>query len=131
MSPQFYDLVIDRLFAAGARDVFLTPIQMKKNRPATLLCVIAEARDREKLAEIIFQETSTIGIRSYPVTRMILKRHSTKVKTRFGEVAVKIVELPNGSKRAAPEYDDIRRLAAANKLPIKIIHDEVMRRLAR
>jgi len=131
MSPQFYDLVIDRLFAAGARDVFLTPIQMKKNRPATLLCVIAEARDREKLAEIIFQETSTIGIRSYPVTRMILKRHSTKVKTRFGEVAVKIVELPNGSKRAAPEYDDIRRLAATNKLPIKIIHDEVMRRLAR
>ncbi len=131
MSPQFYDLVIDRLFAAGARDVFLTPIQMKKNRPATLLCVIAESRDREKLAEIIFQETSTIGIRSYPVTRMILKRHSTKVKTRFGEVAVKIVELPNGSKRAAPEYDDIRRLAAANKLPIKIIHDEVMRRLAR
>lgn len=131
MNPQFYELVMDRLFAAGARDVFLAPIQMKKSRPATLLRVIVEPRDREKLAKIIFQETSTIGIRSYPVARMILKRESTKVKSRFGEVEVKIVELPDGSKRAAPEYDDIRRIATAKKLPIKLIYDEVMRRLPR
>jgi len=127
MNPQLFDYVMDRLFAAGARDVFLAPIQMKKNRPATLLSAIAEPRDREKLAKIIFQETSTIGIRCYPVARMILRRESTMVKTRFGEVAVKIVELPDGSKRAAPEYDDLKRIATAKKLSVKLIHDEVMR----
>ena len=129
MNPQFYDHVMDRLFAAGARDVFLAPIQMKKNRPATLLSVIAEPRDREKLAEIIFQETSTIGVRYYPVSRLILKRESKKVKTRFGEVTVKVVEQPDGSKRMTPEYDELKRLAAAKKLPLKRIYDEVMRRL--
>jgi uncharacterized protein (TIGR00299 family) protein len=127
MNPQFYDHVMDRLFAAGARDVFLTAIQMKKNRPASLLSVIAEPRDREKLARIIFQETSTIGIRCYPVRRMILERESKKVKTRFGEVMVKVIEQPDGSKRMTPEYDDLKRLAAAKKLPLKLIYDEVLR----
>ena len=127
MNPQFYDHVMERLFAAGARDVFLAPIQMKKNRPGTLLSVIAEPRDREKLARIIFHETSTIGIRHYPIGRIILQRESKKIKTRYGEVAVKIVEQPDGRKRAMPEYDDIKRIAAAKNLPIKLIHDEVMR----
>jgi pyridinium-3,5-bisthiocarboxylic acid mononucleotide nickel chelatase len=129
MNPQLFDYVMDRLFAAGARDVFLAPIQMKKNRPATLLSVVAEPHDREKLAGIIFEETSTIGLRFYPVKRMILKRESKTVKTRFGAVTVKIVEQPDGSKRAAPEYDDVKRIAAANKIPIKLIHDEVARKL--
>jgi pyridinium-3,5-bisthiocarboxylic acid mononucleotide nickel chelatase len=127
MNPQFYDYVMERLFEAGARDVFLAPIQMKKNRPAILLRVIAEPRDREKLTKIIFQETSTIGIRYYPIARTILKRKSKKIKTRYGEVAVKIVGQPDGRKRAMPEYDDIKRIAAAQKLPIKLVHDEVMR----
>jgi pyridinium-3,5-bisthiocarboxylic acid mononucleotide nickel chelatase len=127
MNPQLYDHVMDRLFEAGARDVFLSSIQMKKNRPATLLTVICEPSNSQGLAKIIFQETSTIGIRSYPVNRMILKRESKKVKTRFGEVTVKIVEQPDGSKRTTPEYDDLKRIAAANKLPIKQLHDEVMR----
>ncbi|MGH7809948.1 MAG: nickel pincer cofactor biosynthesis protein LarC, partial [Candidatus Binatia bacterium] len=94
MSPQFYDHVMERLFSAGARDVFLTPVQMKKNRPAVTLTVICASSQRESVANIIFQETSTIGIRSYPVSRMILKRESKTVKTRFGEVTVKIVEQP-------------------------------------
>ncbi|HEY2921154.1 MAG TPA: nickel pincer cofactor biosynthesis protein LarC [Candidatus Binatia bacterium] len=127
MNPQLYDHVMDRLFEAGARDVFLSSIQMKKNRPATLLTVICEPSSGQSLAKIIFQETSTIGIRSYPVSRMILRRESKKVKTRFGEVTVKIVEQPDGSKRATLEYDDLKRIAAANKLPIKQLHDEVMR----
>ena len=130
MNPQFYDHAMDRLFATGARDVFLTPIQMKKNRPATLLSVIAEPRDREKLVRIIFQETSTIGIRCYPVSRMILKRESKKVKTPFGEVTVKVIGQPDGSKRFTPEYDELKRLAKAKKLPLKLIYDEVMRRFA-
>jgi len=127
MNPQLFDHVMGRLFAAGARDVFLAPIQMNKNRPATLLSVIAETHDREKLARIIFQETSTIGIRSHAVHRMILRRSSKKVKTRFGEVTVKVVEQPDGSKRTTPEYDELKRIATAKKLPLKLIYDEVLR----
>lgn len=127
MNPEFYDYVLDRLFGAGARDVFLSSIQMKKNRPATLLRIIAEPSQREKLAKILFHETSTIGVRYYPVSRMILKRASKKVKTRFGAVKVKIIEEPNGTKRATPEYEDLRRIAQAKKIPLKVLYDEVLR----
>lgn len=129
MNPEFYDYVLDRLFAAGARDVFLSAIQMKKNRPGTLLRVIAEPSGREKLAKILFQETSTIGIRSYPVNRMILKRGSRKVKTRFGPVKVKMIEEPDGTKRATPEYDDLKRIAKAKRTPLKAVYDEVLRNI--
>ena len=127
MNPEFYDYVLDRLFAAGARDVFLSAIQMKKNRPGTLLSVIAEPSLREKLSGIIFRETSTIGIRYYPVNRMILKRALKKVKTRFGTVKVKIIEEPDGTKRATPEYEDLKRIAETKKIPLKVFYDEVLR----
>jgi len=129
MNPQLFDHVMDRLFAAGARDVFLAPIQMKKNRPATLLSVIAEPRHRQKLSEIIFKETSTLGLRYHLVSRMILKREMKKVKTRFGEVTVKIIEQVDGSRRAVPEYDDLKRIATAKNIPLKLLHDEVARKL--
>jgi pyridinium-3,5-bisthiocarboxylic acid mononucleotide nickel chelatase len=127
MNPQFYDYVMDCLFTAGARDVFLAPIQMKKNRPGTLLRVIAEPSKRDDLARILFRETSTIGVRSYPVSRLVLDRRSAMVKTRFGAVRVKVIEQPDGSKRAMPEYDELKRLAAAKKIPLKLIYEEVMR----
>ena len=127
MNPQLYDHVMERLFSAGARDVFLTPIQMKKNRPAILLAVICEPAQRERLSEIILQETTTIGIRYHPVNRIILPRQTKTIQTRYGEVIVKIVKQFDGRKRATPEYEDVRRIAANKKLPIKVIHDEVMR----
>jgi uncharacterized protein (TIGR00299 family) protein len=129
MNPQYFDHVMERLFAAGARDVFLTPIQMKKNRPATLLTVICEPARRDPLAQIILQETTSIGIRYYPVSRLILKRETRKVKTRYGEVSVKVVVQPDGTRRATPEYDDLKRIAAAENIPLKTIHDEAMRNL--
>jgi uncharacterized protein (TIGR00299 family) protein len=127
MNPQLYDHVMERLFAAGARDVFLSAIQMKKNRPATLLAVICEPAQRERLTEIILQETTTIGVRYHVVNRVTLPRQSKKIRTRYGDVTVKIVEQLDGRRRATPEYDDLRRIAAAKKLPIKLVHDEVMR----
>lgn len=127
MNPQFYDHVMDRLFAAGARDVFLAPVQMKKNRPATLLTVICEPARRAALAEMILQETSTIGVRYYPVGRIILKRSSASVTTKYGPIRVKVIEEPDGSRRATPEYDDLKRVAAAKKIPLKCLHDEVLR----
>ncbi|MGH7888412.1 MAG: nickel pincer cofactor biosynthesis protein LarC [Candidatus Binatia bacterium] len=129
MNPQYFDHVMERLFAAGARDVFLTPIQMKKNRPATLLTAICEPAQRDPLAKIILQETTSIGLRYYPVSRLILKRDTEKVKTRYGEVTVKIVVQPDGTKRMTPEYDDLKRIAAVKNLSLKTIHDEVMRNL--
>jgi uncharacterized protein (TIGR00299 family) protein len=127
MNPEFYDYALDRLFAAGARDVFLSAIQMKKNRPGTLLRVIADPGDREKLARVLFSETSTIGIRCYPVSRIILKRSSGIVKTRYGSVRIKVVEEPDGTRRAAPEYDDLKRIAEARKIPLKLLHDEIVK----
>jgi uncharacterized protein (TIGR00299 family) protein len=127
MNPELYDYVFDRLLSAGARDVSLSPIQMKKNRPGTLLRVIAEPKDRDTLARMILNETSTIGLRYYPVGRVILKRKSEKLKTRYGTIQVKVVEEPNGSKRVAPEYDDLKRVAAAKRIPLKLLYDEVVR----
>lgn len=127
MNPEFYDYVLDRLFAAGARDVFLSPIQMKKNRPGTLLSIIAEPARKDRLAEIIFRETSTIGLRYYPVARMILKRAASRVKTRFGTFKIKVIEEPGGTKRATPEYEDLRRIAQAKKIPLKALYDEVVK----
>ena len=127
MNPELYDYVFDRLLAAGARDVFLSPIQMKKNRPGTLLRVIAKPKDRDELARTILSETSTIGVRYYPVGRVILKRKSEKLKTPYGTIRVKVVEEPNGAKRVAPEYDDLKRVAAAKCIPLKLLYDEVVR----
>jgi uncharacterized protein (TIGR00299 family) protein len=129
MNPQYFDHVMDRLFAAGARDVFLAPIQMKKNRPATLLTVICAPAQRDPLAQIILQDTTSIGVRYYPVGRIILKRETQKVKTRYGEFTVKVVEQPDGSKRATPEYDVLKRIATAKNIPLRVVHDEVMRNL--
>ena len=131
MNPEFYDHVLDRLFAAGARDVFLSPIQMKKNRPATLLRVITDPSKRDHLARLLFHETSTIGIRYYQVRRIILSRSAQTVKTRFGAVRVKVVQEPDGTKRASPEYDDLKRIASAKKIPLQHIHNEVMRNFAK
>ena len=100
---------------------------MKKNRPATLLRVIAEPKDREALARIILCETSTIGLRYYPVGRIILKRMSEKIKTRYGAIRVKVVEEPNGTRRVSPEYDDLKRIATAKKISLKLLYEELVR----
>jgi uncharacterized protein (DUF111 family) len=131
MNPELYDFVFDRLFAAGARDVFLSPIQMKKNRPGTLLRVLAEPQDRNALAQIILRETSTIGVRFYPVGRIILKRLSETRKTRYGNIRVKVVEEPGGTRRLTPEYDDLKRIATAKKIPLRLLYDEIVRSITK
>jgi hypothetical protein len=129
MNPQHFDHVMERLFAAGARDVFLASIQMKKNRPATLLTAICEIPLRDRLAAIILQETSSIGLRYYPVKRILLSRELKTVKTRYGAVTIKIVTQPDGTKRSTPEYEDLKRIAMAKRTTLKTIHDDVMRSL--
>jgi pyridinium-3,5-bisthiocarboxylic acid mononucleotide nickel chelatase len=127
MNPQFFDHVMDQLFEAGARDVFFSPIQMKKNRPAVLVRVIAEPRDRDRLARILFEETTTIGLRYHSVGRIILNRTEATIKTRFGDVKVKIFQEPGGEKRISPEYDDLKRLASDRKIPLNVLRDEIVK----
>lgn len=126
LNPELYEYVMERLFSAGARDVCLLPLQMKKNRPGVMLWVLGEVADREKLSAIIFSETSTIGIRSYPVARVALSRESKSVVTPHGEVRVKLSAGPDGRVHAAPEYEDCKRLAREKDLPLKTVYEAAL-----
>ncbi len=127
MNPEIYDYLLDRLIANGARDVSFSPIQMKKNRPGTLLRIIAEPSSKDRLAKIVLHESSAIGLRYYPVQRLVLKRVSLEVKTRYGTIGVKVVEEPDGGKRATPEYEDLKKIARIKKVPLKTLYDEVVK----
>lgn len=122
-SPEIYDYVMERLFEAGARDVWLTPIQMKKNRPATELRVLAEPGAAQVLAGIILRETSAIGVRLFDVRRLVLEREQITVSTPFGPVIVKRSVSPDGSVNLAPEYEDCKRLARQSSVPLKTVYD--------
>jgi uncharacterized protein (TIGR00299 family) protein len=130
MSPALFEPAVEALFAAGARDVALAPLFMKKGRPGTLLQVIADPASREHLAAVILQETSTIGVRTHPVSRLVLPRRQASVATEYGPVAVKIVTLPDGSERAAPEYEDCRRIARERGVAVAVV-DAAAQRAAR
>jgi uncharacterized protein (DUF111 family) len=121
LNPEFYDHVMGRLFDADALDVFLSPIQMKKNRPATLLRVLCKPADVDALMEILFTETSTLGIRQQSVTRHCLSRTFETVDTAYGPVQVKIAQ-GSGWRKAAPEYEDCRRLAEEKGAPLREVY---------
>ncbi len=122
LNPEFYAHVMDRLFEAGALDVFLAPIQMKKNRPATLLRVLCTPEQTEAMTAILFSETSTLGIREHTVARYALARTMTTVETPYGPVRVKVATLPNGETKSAPEYEDCRARAKAHRVPIWVVY---------
>src|SRR5262249_18612379 len=93
-NPELYEHVMERLFAAGAREVWLAPVQMKKNRPGTVLHVLAEPASRDALAAVILRETSAIGVRFHAVDRLVLAREHTTVGTEYGAVSIKIAHAP-------------------------------------
>jgi pyridinium-3,5-bisthiocarboxylic acid mononucleotide nickel chelatase len=107
---------MERLFAAGALDVTLTPVFMKKNRPATLISVIAAPETAEELASVLFAETSTLGLRMIAAERRVLARQIAEVETSFGKIRVKY----NERGGFTPEYDDCRRLAADKGVPLRV-----------
>jgi len=125
-NPQLYEHVLERLLAAGARDAFLVPVIMKKSRPGTTLCVLAAPADRERLAAIVFAETSTIGLRWTVWQRTVLPREERRVETRWGVVRVKIACAPDGSRNVAPELEDCRRLAAEHGVALKLVHQAAL-----
>ena len=119
MNPQIFGVAMDRLYAAGALEVFYVPVQMKKNRPGTLLTVIAPPEKRSELADVIFRETTTIGLRHGEVEREVLAREIVEVTTPIGTVKFKIAHRGGRVVNATPEFDDCARLAAANNLSVK------------
>lgn len=124
---------VEELMAAGARDVWITPIQMKKNRPGVILSLLAEERDRARLVGIVFRETSALGVRFRSVERQVLRREFLTVETEFGPVVVKTAEIGDGSRRAAPEYEDCRRVARDRGIPLRVVYEAAVaavRRLA-
>ena len=131
MNPQVFGYVMDRLFAAGAADVWFTPIHMKKNRPAVMLNALAPASLENSLTDIILEETSTLGVRVRPVTRHTAAREVFEVDTQLGKIHVKIKRYRGRILGIVPEYDDCRRLAESQGLPlieVRRIIEEAARR---
>jgi uncharacterized protein (TIGR00299 family) protein len=122
LNPEIYDYVMTRLFEAGALDVFLSPIQMKKNRPATLLQVLCRPAQTDALTAILFAETSTLGVRQQTVQRHCLARSSHTVQTPYGPVRVKVAAWGQDQAKAAPEYEDCRRLAELSGAPLREVY---------
>jgi uncharacterized protein (TIGR00299 family) protein len=117
MSPQHYELAVERLFAAGARDVWLTPVTMKKGRPAIVLSALGAPGDEDALARAMLRETTTIGVRVRRERRYVATREIVLVDTPFGPVRVKRATI-EGHERARPEYDDLLRIARERELPL-------------
>jgi pyridinium-3,5-bisthiocarboxylic acid mononucleotide nickel chelatase len=127
MNPQIFGLLIDRLLAEGALDVFYTSIQMKKNRPGTLLSIIAPPAAREPLTSIVFRETTTIGVRYGEMDRECLDREMVTVDTPLGRVGIKVARRNGNVMNASPEFDDCARLAAESGRPVKDVQAAAMK----
>jgi uncharacterized protein (TIGR00299 family) protein len=127
MNPQIFGVLMDRLLAEGAVDVFYTSIQMKKNRPGTLLTVVAPPAQRERLTSTIFRETTTIGVRYREMSRECLDRESMTVATEFGPVRMKVARRRGELLNAAPEFEDCVRLATEHHVPTKHVQALAMK----
>jgi len=118
MNPQIYDYVMEKLFKNGALDVWLTPIQMKKNRPATMLSVLSPCGVEQVLVKILMKETATLGIRIRPVFRHIADRQLMEIKSVYGKVRIKVKQFKGETIGIFPEYDDCRRIAEKKGVPL-------------
>jgi uncharacterized protein (TIGR00299 family) protein len=126
LSPQILGYVMERAFEFGAMDCWFTPIQMKKNRPATMLSILCEKNKREIFMELLYRETSTLGVRISEVERDCLPREIAKVETEFGAVDVKIARFNGKIVNAKPEYEQIREIALKSNRTLKEIEKETL-----
>jgi uncharacterized protein (TIGR00299 family) protein len=127
MNPQIYGYFLEKALAAGALDVYTTPVQMKKNRPGTLLTVLCKPEGVQSLMGLIFAETTTFGARTYRAQRRVLPREWVKVRTEFGEVRVKVSRVNGSVLHVAPEFEDCKRVAEEKNVPLQRVIAEAMR----
>ena len=119
MSPQLYEPLVERLLAAGALDVYLSPVIMKRTRPGTVLTALAPPEVTDRLAEILFRETTTIGVRWSEVRRRRLPRELVRLSTSLGPVTFKVSTLGGRAVTVTPEFEEVRRIADAAGLPVR------------
>ncbi|MBI4143431.1 LarC family nickel insertion protein, partial [Candidatus Woesearchaeota archaeon] len=131
MNPEIYPYVVDKLMENGALDACLTSITMKKGRPAVKLTVLSDINNTDKLCDIIFDETTTLGLRIYPAQRKKLDREIKTVKTKYGNVKVKISSLNGKIQNIMPEYEDCSRIAKKYKIPLKKVINVTLQRAKR
>ena len=125
MNPEMYEGVMKNLFEKGALDVFLTPIIMKKSRPAVKISVICDDRRRHDLEEVLWNETTTLGLRVNRIVKRMLRRDNSDVQTAYGPVSMKNAYLRGKRIKRKPEYEDCKRLAKEHGVPIKTIYDSL------
>ncbi len=124
MNPELYPFVMEKLFQAGAEDVWLIPVQMKKSRPAVILNALVDPSDEEMVKGIIFDETKTLGVRITRVEKEYLERESISVDTMYGTVMVKLARRAGKVVNLSPEYEDCRRIAVERGVPLKDVYSE-------
>ncbi len=127
LPPELMGNLMQRLLAAGALDAFMTPVQMKKQRPGILLTVLCRPDQRSAIRDLIFRESTTFGIREYPVQRTILERRHETVETVFGSVRVKIGRWQGADITTSPEYDDCRRVAESAGVSVRAVYEAACR----
>lgn len=125
MNPEFYDYIMDQLFSQGALDVFLTPIQMKKNRPAHMLSIIVYEQNLKEILEVLFSESTTLGVRVRKIKRLRLNQQNFMAETKYGKIKVKVGMFKGEIKNIAPEYEDCKKMAKQHQVPLKEVYEEV------
>ncbi len=128
LSPQVVGYTLEKLLEEGALDAFSVPVQMKKNRPGTLLTVLSQPQDAPRLTQLIFQETSTLGVRRREERRQTLARRFERVETQWGEVRMKISSMNGTISNYTPEYEDCRRIAVQHHVPLKKVLQEAVQK---
>lgn len=123
MNPEIYGYLMERLFAAGALDVFWVPVYMKKNRPGTMLKVVCKKEKQDQLTALILSETTTLGLRSFEATRDILHREAVDVETVFGNLPAKKIINADGTVRVVPEYEVCRKVAQEKGVPLRQVYE--------
>jgi uncharacterized protein (TIGR00299 family) protein len=131
LNPQVFGYMMDRLLEEGALDAFALPVQMKKSRPGTLLTVLCKPEDADQLTQLIFTETTTLGIRRRDEQRQTLARRWVSVATQWGDVRMKVASMNGTVTNYAPEYEDCRRIAAEKHVPLKTVMQEVTQQYLR
>jgi uncharacterized protein (DUF111 family) len=119
MNPQIFGVLMDRLYAAGALEVFYSSVQMKKNRPGTLMTIVCAPDDREAMTDIVFRESTTIGIRHQELSRVCLEREMVTVSTPLGAVRFKVARRGGRVLNAQPEFEDLAKLSTERGIPVK------------
>jgi pyridinium-3,5-bisthiocarboxylic acid mononucleotide nickel chelatase len=126
VSPQVLGFLMERAFDLGALDCWFSPIQMKKNRPATMVSILCKEADRETFSELLYTETSTLGIRIKDVDRECLEREFVKVRTEFGDVDIKVARRSGKIVNAMPEYEQLKKLALDRGVPLNVVKEAAL-----